>query len=195
MSVNECLRAHASISNCAKAALVANVVVAFDWDHLLQNQVGACHISAYVGVYQALVPMLRHTMWPDPVQRPDVERSWPTGRRAIVKQYVDFVGHVRCSGKMLPYKTSFWRIASFSVIAVMANADTLTLARLFPVLPDERRTAAVLGITSLIVCYARTAPFCIEANQLMAPGLKVNSRKESKDASRPRADCRRVYVT
>jgi len=68
--------------------------ICFDWDWLRCHAPKENHLQAFLAVNRYLAPLLVQTEWPDPVEFPYVEQSWPNDRH-MARQYQVMMSRVR----------------------------------------------------------------------------------------------------
>lgn len=81
----------------ATRAALDNAHVCWDWNRLLTKVPRETHYKAFFGLYEALLPALRHTAWPPETSFPWVQHTWPKlrGHNGAFDQYKRLMQRVR----------------------------------------------------------------------------------------------------
>ena len=79
----------------------SNAMIAFDWEELIGDAPKPRHGDAFLKLYQALRPVLRHTLWPTGPEFDGVEHRWDLPVQDMKQQYRLFLSRVlaAASGK------------------------------------------------------------------------------------------------
>ncbi len=121
----------------------------WDWGVLATSTPQAQHVQAFLHVFHALVPFLKHTAWPNLPRFADLQRNWNLSDAAVGMQYLRLLRSVRTAGQTT-HRETWFPIARLKVLPVWPFPGIV--AALLPKLRSSSRVAA-LGCFGLITVF------------------------------------------
>ncbi len=115
--------------NSAMSSLISSMAVCWDFAELLVSPPNGHHVNAFLNVVGVLRPFLKHTLWPDVVEYPDVKRTWELSDRDLAEQYITLCKRLRImAGKHL-HLERWYPVVAYQVVAVALPGAVLAAVK------------------------------------------------------------------